>query len=158
MAEDKRRKTMQGNRKTMGMAMLVAALFTSLFFVDTARAQGAVPAFVGKFTLPYQVHWGKSVLQPGDYTITIVSAAAPTIASIRNAEGDAVTYVMSGTRSGNTNGVNALLIKEKDGQLRVHSLALADMKMILIYDPRLAREPVQEARVSQMVPVMWAKK
>jgi hypothetical protein len=65
---------------------------------------------------------------------------------------------MSGTRSGNANGVNALLIKERDGQLRVHSLALADMKMILIYDPRLAREPVQEARVSQMVPVMWAKK
>jgi hypothetical protein len=149
---------MERNQRMAGTALLVAALLTSLFFAGTARAQGQSPAFVGKFTLPYQVHWGKSVLQPGDYTITIVSAAAPTIASIRNAEGDSVTYVMSGTRSGNINGVNALLIKEKDGQLRVHSLALADMKMILIYDPRLAREPVQEARVSQMVPVMWAKK
>ena len=149
---------MERNQRMAGTALLVAALLTSLFFAGTARAQGQSPAFVGKFTLPYQVHWGKSVLQPGDYTITIVSAAAPTIASIRNAEGDSVTYVMSGTRSGNINGVNALLIKEKDGQLRVHSLALADMKMILIYDPRLARETVQEARVSQTVPVMWVKK
>jgi hypothetical protein len=32
------------------------------------------------------------------------------------------------------------------------------MKMILIYDPRLAREPVQEARGSHTIPVMWAKK
>jgi len=149
---------MERNQRMAGTALLVAALLTSLFFAGTARAQGQSPAFVGKFTLPYQVHWGKSVLQPGDYTITIVSAAAPTIASIHNAEGDSVTYVMSGTRSGNINGVNALLIKEKDGQLRVHSLALADMKMILIYDPRLARETVQEARVSQTVPVMWVKK
>ena len=149
---------MERNQRMAGTALLVAALLTSLFFAGTARAQGQSPAFVGKFTLPYQVHWGKSVLQPGDYTITIVSAAAPTIASIRNAEGDSVTYVMSGTRSGNINGVNALLIKEKDGQLRVHSLALGDLGMVLIYDPSLTRETVQEARVSQTVPVMWAKK
>jgi hypothetical protein len=40
----------------------------------------------------------------------------------------------------------------------VHSLALADLGMVLIYDPTLAREAVQEARTSQSVPVTWAKK
>jgi hypothetical protein len=40
----------------------------------------------------------------------------------------------------------------------VHSLALADLRLILIYDPTLARETVREARVSKTVPVMWAKK
>ena len=138
--------------------LTLAALLTSLFFVGTARAQGQSPAYVGKFTLMYQIHWGKSVLQPGNYTITIKSSGNPSIASIRNADGDAVTFVMSGARSGNTNGMNALFMKEKDGQLRVHSLALADLGMVLIYDPSLTRETVQEARVSQMVPVMWAKK
>ncbi len=149
---------MQRNQRMAGTALLVAVLLTSLFFVGTALAQGQSPAYVGKFTLTYQIHWGKSVLQPGNYTITIKSTGTPIIALIRKADGDAVTHVMSGGRSGNTNGVNGLLIKEKDGQLIVHSLALADLGMVLIYDPTLAREKVQEARVSQTVPVMWAKK
>jgi len=148
---------MERKQRMAGTALLVAALLTSLCFVGNARAQGP-PAYVGTFTLTNQIHWGKGVLQPGNYTIIIKSIVEPTIAVIRNADGDAVTFVMSGARSGNTNGVNALLIKEKDGQLRVHSLALADLGLVLIYDPRLARQTVQEARVSQTVPVMWAKK
>ena len=138
--------------------MLLAALLTSLFFVGTARAQGQFPAYVGKFTLAYQVVWGDSVLQPGNYTITIQSIGAPIVALVRNSDGDAVTHVVSGARSRNPNGVNAILIKEKDGQLRVHSLALAGLGMVLIYDPTLARTTVQEARVSQTVPVTWTKK
>jgi hypothetical protein len=80
------------------------------------------------------------------------------IASIRNAEGDAVSLVMTGDRSEKTNGVNALLIKEKEGQLKVHSLAIADLGIVLIYDPGLAREAVQEGRATHSVPVIWAKK
>jgi hypothetical protein len=40
----------------------------------------------------------------------------------------------------------------------VHTLALADLRMVMIYDPALAREVVQEACASQTVPVTWAKK
>jgi len=148
---------MERKQRMAGTALLMAALLTSLFFVGNAGAQ-APPAYVGTFTLTNQIHWGKSVLQPGNYTITMKSVGNPIIALVRKADGDAVTYVMSRARSENTSGVNALLIKEKDGQLRVHSLALADLGMVLIYDPSLARETVQEARVSQTIPVMWAKK
>jgi len=149
---------MERNQRVTGTALLVVALLTSLCFVGTARAQGQSPAYVGKFTLTYQIHWGESVLQPGNYTITIKSTGDPIIALIRKADGDAVTHVISGARSGNTKGENALLIKEKNGELSVYSLALADLGMVLIYDPTLARKPVQEAGVSHNVPVMWAKK
>ena len=136
----------------------LAALLTSLFFAGTARAQGQSPAYVGKFVLTQQIHWGKTVLQPGKYTVSFNSTVAPIIGTIRTVAGDGVSIVMSQARTGNKNGVNALLIKEKDGQPTVHSLALAELGMVLIYDPSLARETVQEARVSQAVPVMWAKK
>ena len=141
-----------------GTTILLVALLTSLFFVGTARAQGQSPAYVGKFTLSYQVVWGDSVLQPGNYTITIKSTGAPMIALVRNSDGEAVTHVVSGARSGNPNGVNAILIKEKDGQLKVYSLAVADLGIVLIYDPGLARAAFQEARASKTVPVMWTKK
>jgi hypothetical protein len=138
--------------------LTLAALLTSLFFVGTARAQGQSPAYVGKFTLTYQIHWGKTVLQPGKYKVTINSTVAPIIGTIRTVAGDGVSIVMSQARTGNKNSVNGLLIKEKDGQPTVHSLAIADLGVVLIYDPTLARETVQEARVSQTIPVTWAKK
>jgi hypothetical protein len=135
-----------------------AALLTSLFFTDTARAQGQSPAYIGEFTLTHQIHWGKTVLQPGKYKVTINSTVAPIIGTIRTVAGDGVSIVMSQARTGNKNSVNGLLIKEKDGQPTVHSLAIADLGVVLIYDPTLARETVQEARVSQTIPVTWAKK
>lgn len=150
---------MQRNRKLAGMTLiLLATMLTNLFLVGTARAQGQAPAYFGKFTLPYQVRWGGRVLQPGDYTVTIKSTGSPMIALIRAADGNAVTYVMNGSLSEHTNGVNALLIRERGGQLIVHSLALADLGMVLIYDPSLVKEPVREAGVKREVPILSAKK
>lgn len=147
---------MRTNQRVAGIKMLLATLVMSLLCVGTVQAQ--FPVYRGKFTLPYQVHWGNGVLEPGDYTITIQSTGIPTIASISKADGDGGIWVVSRVHGEPTNGVNALLAKEKDGQLTVHSLSLADLRMVLIYDPSLARESVQEARVSRTVPVMWAKK
>jgi len=149
---------MRKNQRPPGNKVLFATILMSLFFVGTSHAQGDLPVYVGRFTLTDQIHWGNSVLQPGRYTITIGSTSTPIIALIRNGEGRPVARLLSGVRSGNTSVVNALLMKEKDGQFWVHSLALADMRMVLIYDPTLARETAQEARVSKTVPVMWVKK
>jgi len=150
---------MERNQRMGGSTLLLVALFASLFFAGTARAQSQAPAYVGKFTLTHQIHWGKTVLEPGKYTVSLNSTVAPTtVATIRTVDGDGVFIVMSQARTGDKNGVNALLIKEKDGQPTVHSLALADLGTVLIYDPSLAHERPQEARVSQIIPVMWTKK
>jgi hypothetical protein len=149
---------MPQNRGFAGTLFLVVSLLVSLFSCGTASAQRGLTAHVGKFTLTHQVQWGKSVLQPGNYTITIESTGSPIIARVRKSDGEAGIFVMSAARSESTGGVNALLIKERNGQPVVHSLALADLGMLLIYDLSLAREAVQEAREKQMVPVLWAKK
>lgn len=147
---------MRANQRVARIRMLLASLIVSLLCVNTVQAELSV--YRGQFTLPYQVHWGKSVLEPGDYTITIQSIGIPIVASISKADGSGGILVVTGVRSEPTNGVNALLLKDKDGQLTVHSLSLANLRMVLIYDRSLARESVQEARVSRTVPVMWAKK
>jgi hypothetical protein len=136
------------------------ALLASFFFAGAARAQEQRPAFAGEFTLPYEAHWGKCVLPPGNYSITIKSTGTPMIALVRTADGEAVTYVMNGAVETHPNGQNALLIKERQGQRIVHSLALNDLGVVLIYEPSLAHEKpmVQEARNIQAVPVTSAKK
>jgi hypothetical protein len=150
---------MRTNRRVAGTTkMLLATLVMSLLCVGTVQAQGGLAVYRGQFTLSYQVHWGQSVLEPGAYTITITSTGTPSMVLIRKADGNGVALVVSRVNSSATNGINALLLKDKDGQLTVHSLSLANLGMVLIYDPSLARESVQEARVSRTVPVMLAKR
>jgi hypothetical protein len=149
---------MRKNQRVPVIRMLFPALFVSVFFfAATAHAQGDLPVYGGKFTLPYRVHWGESVLEAGDYTIRINSTGTPIIALVRKVNGDALTRVISGSRTKQTNGINALLIREKDGQLTVHSLSLSDLGLVVIYDPSLAQEPVREVRESRTIPVMSAR-
>jgi hypothetical protein len=148
---------MSTNQRVAVIGML-AALVMSLLCVGTIQAQTDLPVCRGEFTLPYQVQWGKSVLQPGDYTITIQSFGTPSIAKISKSDGRGGIMVVARVHGEPRRGVNALLVKDKDGQLTVHSLSLANLKMMLIYDPSLARESVQEARVNRTVPVVWAKR
>ena len=144
-------------KKDQGMAVikiLFAALSIGLIFVGTSQAQFDIPAFTGKFRLTTHAQWDKTVLPPGDYTITIGSSSTPTFALVRDSKGRLVARFTSGLDGGKTPAGNALLLKEKNGQLRVYSLALASLGKVLVYDTVLAREAVMEARASQTVPVM----
>lgn len=148
---------MKRNSRIRGSRVLAAALLMSLFFIATSQAQTDPVVLAGKFTLTDQVLWGKTVLQPGDYTITIGSTSMPTLALVRDGKGRPVACFVSGIDGGRTSAGNALLIREQDGQLRVYSLALRSLGRVLVYDPALAREAVLEARAPQAVPVMLAK-
>jgi hypothetical protein len=149
---------MKRNSRIRGSQVLAAALLMSLFLIASSHAQTDLVVFAGKFTLTDQVLWGKTVLQPGDYTITIGSTSMPTFALVRDGKGRPVARFVSGIDGGRTSAGNALLIREKDGQLRVYSLALPRLGRVLVYDPALAREAVLEARAPQTVPVMLAKR
>lgn len=149
-------------RKVQALAvsrMLFAALNITLILGGIAQAQMELPVFTGEFTLTNQVHWGKNVLQPGNYTITLESSPGGTFALVRDNKGRGVGRFMSRFDEGRrTSTENALLIREKGGQLRVYSLELASLGKALVYDPVLARELVMEARAPKTVPVILAKR
>jgi len=153
---EKRRTTMKKVQELAVSKVLLAAVSIGLMFVGIAQAQ--IPTFTGKFTLTTQVQWNRTVLQPGDYTVTIESINAPATVLIRDSSGRPIARFLSGIDSGKTSTGTALFIREKGGQLRVYALALANLGKVLVYDPALAREAVLEARASQTVPVMLAKR
>jgi hypothetical protein len=149
---------MKTNTRIPGSQMLAVALLMSFFLTATSQAQSDFTVFKGKFTLANQVLWGKTVLQRGDYTLTIGSSSMPTFALVRDSKGRPVARFVSRIDGGRTSASNALLIREKEGQLRVYALALRSLGRVLVYDPTLAREAVLEARSPQTVPVMLAKR
>jgi hypothetical protein len=146
---------MKSNSRIRGSQVLAAVLMMSLFFIATSQAQTVV--FAGKFTLTNQVVWGKTVLQPGDYTITIGSSSTPVFAQVRDSKDCAVAWFRA-IDSGKTSARNALLIKEKGGRMHVYSLELANLEKVLVYDPALAQAAIMEARAPQTVPVVLAKR
>ncbi|MGH9397598.1 MAG: hypothetical protein ACRD18_12195 [Terriglobia bacterium] len=44
------------------------------FVLLLAAGSGRAESPGGKFTLPFEVHWGVAVLPPGDYSFTVVSS------------------------------------------------------------------------------------
>jgi len=139
--------------------VLALAILASFLLASVAGAQSTV--YHGKFTLPYEVRWGGSTLPAGGYSIQIDSTKSPMIALIRSTSGKSkVTYVMNGSVDTDPKGQNTLLITARNGKNTVHSLAIADLGVVLVYDPGLAHEKpaVQEAQVEQAVPVVSAQK
>lgn len=148
-------------KRIQGLAVsttLLAALCLSVMLVGVSQAHADMAVFVGKFTLTQRTQWGPATLQPGDYTIRIDSWGLPVKVSILDSRGCAVALVVSGIDSGEASAKNALLVKEKAGQLHVYSMAIATLGKVLVYDPALAREAVMEARAPQTVQVMLAKR
>lgn len=147
-------------KKVQGLVVsktLFAAVGIGLMLVGVAQAQ--LDAFTGKFTLTNQVKWGKTVLQPGDYTITIGSSSMPIDAVVSDSSGRAVArFTTSVIDTGKSSTGNALLLREKGGQLHVYALTLANLGKVLLYNQALAREPVLEARAPQTVPVVFSKR
>lgn len=139
--------------------LLAVALLTSFLFASVAGAQSIV--YQGKFTLPYEVRWSGSTLPAGDYLIEIKSKGSPIIALVRSTSGKStVTYVMNSSIDTDPKGQNALLITARNGKNIVHSLAITDLGVVLVYDPGLAHEKpsVEEAQAEHSVPLVSAKK
>jgi hypothetical protein len=136
--------------------MLLAALCMSFIAAGMAHAQSDLSAFTGKFTLTNQVLWGETVLSPGDYTIAVGSVNGSTWALVRDGKGRPMARFMARIDSGEKPAQNALLVKEKAGQLHVYSLAIASLGRVFVYDPALAREAILEAHASQEVQVTLA--
>jgi hypothetical protein len=149
---------MNTKRLILRATFILAALAASFTLAGSARAQDVSAVFVGKFTITSPVRWGKSTLPPGTYSVRIDSTAAPVRAIIRNDRSDFAIRVISFASSDYHNGSNALRLNVRNGSLVVHSLALADLDTVLIYDLSPAQKKVEEAHADATVPVLVARK
>jgi hypothetical protein len=144
-------------RRTAKATLFATALLATCFAAGSARAQSA---FDGKFTLPYEAHWGQAVLPAGDYLLSITTIGSPTMVIIQDAKsGRRVASVAPPIRQDAT-GESALLVGTRGRQRVIHSLRVAELGVVFISDPALAhgRGVREEARNTQVIPVLQAKR
>jgi len=150
---------MNSKKNFRAIGLLTLGLLAVLLFVGQANA---APPFEGKFTLPNEVRWGKAVLPAGNYCLRVSYFNTTTMVTIQEADSmKTVAFLPSLIAEDNKNnkGESALLIAGRGGQRVVHSLRLAELGIVLIYDPALARDrEIIEAHKTQSVPILAAKK
>jgi hypothetical protein len=132
---EKRRKSIRTDRPLARTGLFLVALMMIFLLVDGTKVQAAESVYFGKFILVQQIHWGRSVLRPGHYTMAIVSSTNPVIVKVQNEETGESFRVATVIREEKTTGSDALLLHARNGELTVHSLSLPEIGMVLIYEP-----------------------
>jgi hypothetical protein len=137
------------------LKLAVAAAIVTCVSVGSASAQ----SLKATFNLPYEVSWGKAVLQPGPYQITFDSAQAPAIVRTRTGRGVAIVRA-NNVGPAMKDQPSALLITRTETGHVVRSLNIREADMTLVYKPftKSERKLLGQAEVVESLPILMAQK
>jgi hypothetical protein len=134
--------------KVLSLGVLVAGINATL-----ANAQ----EIKGKFTMPFEAHWGGITLPPGDYTITLDLAARSTVEVMQGRRG--LGFVLrSGVSEDKKSGPSAMLAIPTQGGYRITTLHLEELGVTLYFAPPKSErvELAQTPALNRRVPILMA--
>jgi hypothetical protein len=148
-------KIVRTTKHSATVKLILGVLIASCAFASAANAQ---PIFVGKVTLPYEVHWNHTVLPAGEYFIRMDSKAAPAV--LRSTSTDKLTYTSVPAIADGEKGAAFLTVTQRGNERRVRSLNLPETAQSLIFEPlsKTEREALASAGQIDVVPVITARK
>jgi hypothetical protein len=137
------------------LKLAVAAAIVTCVSVGSASAQ----SLKATFNLPYEVSWGKAVLQPGPYQITFDSFTAPALVRTRTGRGVALVRANS-VGLAMKDQPSALLITRTETGHVVRSLNIREADMIFVYRPftKSERKLLGQVEVIEALPILMAQK
>lgn len=138
--------------RTLIKARLVAA---AVLVISLCAAAGyAQPSFAGRFTLPYEVNWGKNVLPAGNYRIIIEQVQRTT--TVESADGKIRFYTPIPIPQDSKGGTTGLVVVLHGNERFVRALNLPHNGVSLVYQPatRAEQEMLAKANGTDTVPVL----
>ncbi|MGD0227076.1 MAG: hypothetical protein ABSF71_32520 [Terriglobia bacterium] len=122
-------------------AKSIRSFLQVLFFVALAlalapRAASALDNQVGKFTLPFEVHWGGAVLPAGSYRISADSLNSATLVNVYKENSPSAGFLIPAIGWDSTPasyGKVQLVIDHKNGEAYVKELKVGSEGVALYY-------------------------
>jgi hypothetical protein len=148
---------MNSNRSLRLVKLLLLALLTACFGASLANAQAAQ----GKFNLPFEARWGRSILPPGNYSFTLDTTAGSGQIVLLNAERKAVFVPNNAaTSTGKQSEHSELIITRRGAKAIVRALHLGDLGVTLYYAPPKGEPTViaEAPDLIQRLPISMAGK
>jgi hypothetical protein len=135
----------------------VAAAIAAGLSVGSASAQ---PLVKGTFILPYEVHWGKAVLPPGQYSITIDDPLRPAMVSNTLTGARRAVVMARALGVAAKDQPTALLITKIENERFVRSFNWREGNQRFIYRALTGTErtPLTSAREPVTVSIVMAQK
>jgi hypothetical protein len=146
---------MSTNRSLQLVKFAVLAILTAGMGARLANAQEAE----GKFSLPYEVRWGQTVLPPGNYTFTVNSRGLPNdCVRVRGEDLRARIIIPQGIDY-NFSGKSALIVERQGKKGTVRALRLPDAGLVIYYPaPKAERQVLAQApALIQRIPILMAQ-
>jgi len=139
------------------LSRLILLLIVTLATCAFSAAANAQSGFTGKFTLPYEVHWGTVVLPAGEYTISMNTVDAATL--VQSANNNQSFYTRIPMIEDSEKGTACLFITVHGNERMIRSLNMPQYGRSLVYKPltKAEREQLKAGQV-QTVPVVVARK
>jgi hypothetical protein len=137
--------------KTVGrytFSSLALALLSCFMWARPADAQG----YIGKFTLPFEAHWGKATLPAGNYSFSLDRAEA--ILHLVHGR-QTVALILAETVTDEPSNASSLVVVPSGGIRSVRELRLSLSGLVLRYGPANAKhkQTFEEDRTSSLIPV-----
>jgi hypothetical protein len=147
--------TVHRSQHQTSLRLLLSVLVATCAFAAAAYAR---PIFIGKFTLPYEVHWGQAVLRPGVYYIRMDSIADQFM--VVSAGGKITMFMKPPIIADSKQADTFLTLTTAGNERRVRSLNLPELGKSVIFAPltKSEREELAKAGQSNTLPVVTAKK
>jgi hypothetical protein len=118
----------------------------------------AAPLYRGRFTLPYEVRWGRTVLPAGDYLLRFQDIGLRVFVMIRGTKSGKEIGFPVPLADSYAKGTSALLIADEGNRRVVHSLRVPELGKVFVYDPALAGRDVEEAHTMRTLQVLASTK
>jgi hypothetical protein len=148
---------MNTNRSLRLVTFAVLALVTACFGASRANAQEVQ----GTFNLPFEVHWGRTVLPPGNYSFTSDSGpVVPAHTVIVRGENNMACIMIPMVFDHSFSGKNALTVERHGESATVRELRLPDAGLVIYYPPAKAQRQIlaQGPVLIQHLPILMAEK
>ncbi len=121
---------MNSKKNLSTIRLLALGLLAALLSVGVVSAQS--PIFKAKFTLPYQVQWGKAILPAGEYWFSL-DPVTPSRLTLHG-QGQAAVFLMPRRISeGNAGKMSVLVIERGGDRSTVRALRLAELNVVFEY-------------------------
>lgn len=149
---------MNPNRATKHSAKFALVVTLLMAISALTISTGAQPAWVGRFALPYEVHWNRAVLPAGEYTITVDSKSKPAL--IQSADGKRSIYTNVPIVAASEAGRASVLVTIAGSERTVRSMNSPALGVSFIFNPisKTERELLAKNGQLESLPILVTKK
>ena len=145
--------------KFVKVLAVAASVFVIGLCVTASRANSQDVAVKGTFTLPFEVHWGVAVLEPGEYTLSLPAAYTNLPVMYVSKQGKTVYITLGPGRSTAEPGPSYLRVENTGGMHIIRQFNSAVTGDLISFPvPKSVKNALIARNQSTTVPVSVAGK